>query len=132
MTRRSQKRDRLGRFAGAGTKVASTAKGARIAARAATKTGAHKVGRTYVKGSFEKHLAIGQGGEYKGVKVGAEFRTPAGRGAVVKGIAGYHGKPDRRLDITPSLEKSQRKLTVTAKPNPASSRKASAGRKVRR
>lgn len=130
MTRRSQKRDRLGRFAGAGTKVSATAKGARTAAKAASKTGARKVRGSYVHGSFEKNLEIGQGGEYKGVKVGAEFRSPAGRGAVVKGIVGYHAKPDRRLNIQPSLEKAQKKLTVTAQPNV--NRRAGAGTKVRR
>lgn len=129
MTRRNIKRDRLGRFAGAGTKVKATAKGARTVARSASKTGAKKVRSSYVSGSFTKNLEVGQGGDYKGVKVGAEFRTPAGRGAVVKGIAGVHGKPNRRLDITPSLEKSQKKLTVTAQPN--LNRRAGAGRKVR-
>jgi hypothetical protein len=64
------------------------------------------------------------------VKVGAEFRTPAGRGGVVKGIAGYHGRPDRRLDITPRLNKAAKTLTVTVKPH--SARKVSAGRKVKR
>ncbi|MGB7234432.1 MAG: hypothetical protein WBD41_00495 [Rhodococcus sp. (in: high G+C Gram-positive bacteria)] len=29
-----------------------------------------------MKGSFEKNLEVGQGGAYKGAKVGAEFRTP--------------------------------------------------------
>ena len=126
---RRQRRDRLGRFAGAGTKVTSAGK----AAKSVGKTGAKKVAaaarNSYVRGSFEKHLEIGRGGDYKGVKIGAEFRSRAGRGAVVKGIAGYHGKPDRRLNIEPSLEKSQRKLTVTAQPN--LNRRAGAGRKVR-
>ncbi|NMO02530.1 hypothetical protein HH308_15040 [Gordonia sp. TBRC 11910] len=95
---RTYKRDPLGRFAGAGTKVTSATK------------------RAYVSGSFTKNLAVGKGGAYKGVKVGAEFRTPKGRGAVAKGIVGYRGKPNRKLDITPSLVKSQKKLTVTARP----------------
>lgn len=85
----------------------------------------------YVKGSFEKHLTVGQGGDYKGVKIGAEFRSPAGRGVLVKGIVGVHGRPDRRVDVTPSLDKAQRKLTVTARANPAR-RSAAAGTKVRR
>lgn len=130
--RRNYRRDRLGRFAGAGTKVTTTAKGARTVAKAAAKTGARKVGSTYVNGSFEKNLEIGRGGAYKGVKVGAEFRTPAGRGAVVKGIVGYHGPPNRRLDITPVLDKKQKKLAVTATRNPAASRRASAGKKLKR
>ncbi|KXO91301.1 hypothetical protein [Tsukamurella pseudospumae] len=134
MSRRSFKRDRQGRFAGAGSKIGSTAKGAKSAANTAAKTYSKKVGKSvgnaYVNGSFEKHLVVGQGGDYKGVKVGAEFRSPAGRGVVVKGIAGYHGKPNRRLDVTPSLDKAQKQLTVTAKPNPAR-RSAAAGRKVR-
>lgn len=131
--RRNQRRDRLGRFAGTGTKVASTAKGAKSAAKAATKTGAKKVatgvGKSYVQGSFSKNLVVGQGGEYKGVKVGAEFKTPKGRGVLVKGIVGVHGKPDRQFDITPELN-DQKKLSVNVKPNP--NRRASAGTKVRR
>lgn len=128
MSLRVQRRDRLGRFAGAGSKVASSTKAATATAgKKATKS----VSNAYVKGSFEKHLTVGQGGDYKGVKIGAEFRSPAGRGVVAKGIVGYHGKPDRRLDVTPSLDKAQKKLTVTARPNPAS-RKATAGTKVRR
>ena len=128
MSRRVQKRDRLGRFAGAGSKVASSTKAA--TANAGKKaTGAASTAS--VKGSFEKHLTVGQGCDYKGVKVGAEFRSLAGRGVVAKGIVGYHGRPDRRLDVTPSLDKAQKKLTVTAKPNPAR-RSAAAGQKVRR
>lgn len=83
-----------------------------------------------MQGSFTKNLAVGQGGDYKGVKVGAEFKTPKGRGVLVKGVVGYHGKPNRRLDITPSLEKAQKKVTVSVKPNP--SRRASAGTRLRR
>ncbi|MGW6377060.1 hypothetical protein ACWFRB_13455 [Rhodococcus sp. NPDC055112] len=132
--RRSYRRDRLGRFAGAGTKVSATAKGARIAAKAVTKTGATKaagrIGHSYVQGSFSKNLVVGQGGDYKGVKVGAEFETPKGRGVLVKGIVGYHGKPNRRLDITPSLDKAQKKVTVSVKPN--LNRRASAGTRLRR
>lgn len=127
---RAQRRDRLGRFAGAGSKVSATASGTRRAAATAGKVGAKKVRQSYVSGSFTRNLDIGQGGAYKGVKIGAEFKTPKGRGAVVKGIVGYHGRPDRRLNITPSLNNSARKLTVTAQPNP--SRRAAAGSKVRR
>ncbi|GAA2053005.1 hypothetical protein [Williamsia deligens] len=105
---RAYRRDARGRFAAAGTKISNS----------------------YVSGSFTRNLAVGRGGAYKGVKVGAEFRTPAGRGAVVKGIVGYHGKPDRRLDITPGLDKSAKKVTVSARPNP--SRRAAAGRKLRK
>lgn len=134
--KRNQRRDRLGRFAGAGTKVSASAKGARRAAKAATKTGARKVAtgakNSYVQGSFSRNLVVGQGGEYKGVKVGAEFMTLNGRGVLVKGIVGYHGKPDRRLDITPSLDVEQKKLTVKAQPRPLASRHASAGTKIRR
>lgn len=132
--KRNQRRDRLGRFAGAGTKIASTAKGARTAAKAATKTGAKKVatgiGNSYVPGSFSKNLAVGQGGEYKGIRVGAEFKTPKGRGVVVKGVVGFHGKPNRRFDITPSLDVQQQKLTFAARPNP--NRRAAAGTKLKR
>lgn len=130
---RIYKRDRLGRFAGAGAKLSASAKGAKAAASKATKSSAKKVGGkvgdAYVEGSFTKHLEVGQGGDYKGVKVGAEFRAPSGRAVMMKGIAGYHGKPDRRLDVTPRLDKSQKKLTVTAKPNPA---RPNAGKKMRR
>ncbi|MCD2119109.1 MULTISPECIES: hypothetical protein [Rhodococcus] len=114
--------------------MANTARGARTAARAATKTGATKVatgvGKSYVSGSFSKNLVVGQGVEYKGVKVGAEFKTPKGRGVLVKGIVGYHGKPDRRFDITPELNKTQKKLSVHATPNP--NRRAAAGTKLKR
>lgn len=93
--------------------------------------GGRQAGQAYVKGSFQRNLVVGQSGDYKGVEIGAEFRTPSGHGAIVKGIAGYHGKFDRQLDITPSLDKSQKKVTVTARPNPAR-RSASAGRKITR
>ncbi|MFZ2175373.1 MAG: hypothetical protein WAW17_15350 [Rhodococcus sp. (in: high G+C Gram-positive bacteria)] len=132
--RRNQRRDRLGRFAGTGTKVANTAKGARTAAKSSTKTGATKsprgVGKSYVSGSFSKNLVVGQGGDYKGVKLGAEFKTPKGRGVLVKGIVGYHGKPDRRVEIKPDLDLKQKKLTVNATPNP--NRRASAGTKLKK
>jgi len=127
--RRNQRRDRLGRFTGTGTKVAST----KSAAKVATKTGAKKVatgvGKSYVQGSFSKNLVVGQGGEYKGVKVGAEFKTPKGRGVLVKGIVGYSGPPNRRVNITPELNLKQKKLSVHATPNP--NRRASAGTKLR-
>lgn len=132
MAGRKAKRDSRGRFSRvAGVKVATKAAG-RAVGRKATR----KVRQSYVKGSFEKNLEIGQGGAYKGVKVGAEFRTPAGRGALVKGIVGYHGKPDRRLDVTPKLDKPKRELTVRVRPNPARktsapSAKATAGSKTR-
>lgn len=136
MARRTYRRDAMGRFAGAGTKISATAKGARTAAKVATKTGARKVTaeakRSYVNGSFTKHLEVGRGGDYKGVKVGVELASPKGRGAVVKGVVGYHGKPDCRLDITPELDTKAKKLTVHAKPNPAAARKAAAGKKVKR
>ncbi|WP_324189087.1 hypothetical protein [Nocardia otitidiscaviarum] len=113
-------------------KLPKSAKAAGRVASAATRTGARKVRASargaYVQGSFEKHLAVGQGGDYKGVKVGAEFRTPSGRGLVTKAIVGYHGKPDRRLDVTPKLDKPNRALTVTVKPNPG--RKSGAGTKA--
>jgi hypothetical protein len=130
MSRRNQKRDRLGRFAGAGTKVSATAKGARTAAKTASKTGAKKVKGSYVHGSFEKNLEIGPEGSLRSVQVGADFRSPKGRAARVRASVGYQGKPDRRLNIEPSLEKSQKKLTVTAQPNV--NRRAGAGTKVRR
>ncbi|MBF6161359.1 hypothetical protein IU438_04785 [Nocardia cyriacigeorgica] len=143
MARRTYKRDSRGRFARvSGVKVGHTVKAARRVASNTARTGARKVGNTYVSGSFEKHLEVGQGGDYKGVKLGAEFRTPSGRGAVTKAIVGYHGKPDRRLDVTPKLDKPNRELTVTVKPNPArkatardappvASRRRAAGRRVR-
>ncbi|QYB02731.1 hypothetical protein I1A62_36975 [Rhodococcus sp. USK10] len=89
--------------------------------------GAHRP--RYVRGSFEKHLEVGRGGDYKRVKVGAEFRTPAGRGVLVKGVAGYHGRPNRPLDITPTLDKPNRRLVVTAKPNASAGTRASTARK---
>ncbi|AFA73689.1 hypothetical protein GPOL_c26680 [Gordonia polyisoprenivorans VH2] len=125
----------MGRFAGSGTKVTNAASAAKSATTASVRKAARSAGSkasdAYVSGSFTKNLEIGQGGDYKGVKVGAEFRTPKGRGALVKGIVGYHGKPDRRVDVTPTLDKPAKKVTVTAKPNPAS-KSAAAGRKVRR
>lgn len=131
--KRRYRRDRLGRFASGGTKLSATAGGVKKAAKAATTDSAKKVGGkvgdAYVAGSFTKHLEIGQGGSYKGVKVGAEFCAPSGRAVMVKGIAGYHGKLDRRLDVTPKLDKAQKKLTVTARPNPA---RPTPGKKVRR
>ncbi len=74
----SQRRDRRGRWtSGAGSAI--------------------KANRPrYVKGSVSKNSFVGQGGRYNGVKIGAEFKTPGGRGFLVKGIAGYHGKPKRR------------------------------------
>lgn len=115
--RRTYKRDRIGRFArNAGTKVATNRP-------------------RYVAGSFERNLEVGQSGAFKVAKAGAEFRTPAGRGVLVKGIVGVHGKPDRRIDVTPALNKQARELTVTARPNPnrataRNARKAAAGSKV--
>ncbi|WP_157117101.1 hypothetical protein [Nocardia vaccinii] len=53
--------------------------------------------------------------------MGAEFRAPGGRGLLTNAIVGYHGKPDRRLDVTPKLDKSSRMLTLTVKPSPARS-----------
>ncbi|WP_261380020.1 hypothetical protein [Rhodococcus rhodochrous] len=114
--------------------MANTARGVQSVAKAVTKTGATKavkgVGNSYVPGSFSKNLVVGEGGEFKGVKVGAEFKTPKGRGVLVKGIVGYHGQPNRRLDITPELNKAQKKLSVHATPNPH--RRASAGTKLKR
>ncbi|WP_337456188.1 hypothetical protein [Prescottella sp. D32] len=98
--------------------------------RTGAKRVAGGVGRSYVAGSFTKNLSVGQGGGYKGMKVGAEFKTPKGRGVVVKGMVGYQGMPDRRLDITPSLDKAQKKVTLSARPNP--NRRASAGTRVRK
>ncbi|MFE6919702.1 hypothetical protein ACFVAV_01520 [Nocardia sp. NPDC057663] len=146
MARRSYKRDKRGRFASvAGAKVSGTARSARRVARSAARTGAHKVSAgvrgAYVQGSFEKNLEVGQGGDYKGVKVGAEFRTPSGRGVIGKAIVGYHGKPDRRLDVTPKLDKPTKTLTVTVtvKPNAGAKVRGAgatprkdAGRRVRR
>lgn len=138
MARRSFKRDSKGRF----SRVAGAKGVAKAASRAAGRKATKKVRQSYVKGSFEKHLVVGQGGGYKGAKVGVEFRTPAGRGTLVKGIVGYHGKPDRRLDVTPTLDKPKRELTVTVRKNPAGtkvgnmprmpSRTAGAGTKMRR
>ena len=74
----AQRRDRRGRWtSGAGGAIKAN-------------------GPKYVKGSVNKNSFVGQGGRYKGVKIGAEFKTPGGRGFLVKGIAGYHGKPKRR------------------------------------
>ncbi|WP_307109747.1 hypothetical protein [Rhodococcus sp. SORGH_AS_0303] len=133
MAVRRPKRDRNGRFA---TTAGTAARAAKSATKASGRKATKKVRRAYVNGSFEKNLEVGQGGDYKGVKVGAEFKSPAGRGAVVKGIVGYHGKPDRRVDVTPKLDKPAKTVTVTVKPNPtrASStpRRASAGSKTMR
>jgi hypothetical protein len=109
---RNYRRDAFGRFA----RVGSTTK---VATKSAAKGAARKARQSYVKGSFTKNLEVGRGGDYKGAKIGAEFRTPAGRGVLVKGIVGYHGKPDRRVDVTPSLDTSTKTLKVSAKPNPA-------------
>lgn len=111
---RYQPRDRFGRW----TDGIGTATSALGGAGSAASFYARKHRPRYVKGSFTRNLYVGQGGSYKGAKVGAEFRTPGGRGVIVKGIAGYHGKPDRRLDVTPSYNKAARAATVTAKPNP--------------
>jgi hypothetical protein len=117
MARRAYKRDRHGRFAkGAGRSAA------RKTARAVARGTGRRVRRSYVAGSFTRNLDVGQGGSYKGVKVGAEFRTPAGRGVAVKGIVGYQGRPERRLDVTPRLNKTKREFTVTVKKNPAGRR----------
>lgn len=97
--------------------VAAVAGGARFAASSASRRAAGTVAKSYVRGSFERNLEVGQGGAFKGVKAGAEFRTPSGRGVLVKGIVGYHGKPDRRFDVTPSLNKRARTMTVKVKPN---------------
>ena len=103
--------------------AAAVAGGARLAASSTSRRVAGTVAKSYVRGSFERNLEVGQGGAFKGVKAGAEFRTPAGRGVLVKGIVGYHGKPDRPFDVTPSLNKRTRTMTVKVKPNP--------GRKVK-
>ena len=72
--RRNIKRDSSGRFSRvAGVKVAT-----KTAGRAVGRKATRKVRQSYVKGSFEKSLEIGQGGNYKGAKVGVEFRTPTG------------------------------------------------------
>lgn len=105
-----------------GGKFAAGTGGAKVTARKARRA----VRDAYVKGSFEKNLHVGTGGSYKGAKVGAEFRSPNGRGVLVKGIVGYHGKPDRKIDVTPSLDKPTKTLTVTVKPNPG--RKPTAAR----
>lgn len=138
MARRSFKRDSKGRFSRvAGAKGAAKA-ATRVVGRKATK----KVRQSHVKGSFEKNLSVGRSGDYKAAKAGAEFRTATGRGFLVKGTVGYHGKPGRRLDVTPRLDKPKRELTVTVRKNSAGTkvsskpkappRSASSGTKVRR
>ncbi|WP_051613043.1 hypothetical protein [Rhodococcus sp. UNC23MFCrub1.1] len=135
MAVRQFKRKRNGQFA---KTAGSAARAVKSATKASGRKATKKVRRSYVKGSFEKNLEVGQGGAYKGVKVGAEFRSPAGRGAVVKGIVGYHGKPDRLLDVKPKLNKPAKTLTVTVKPNSApssssaSAKRATAGSKTMR
>lgn len=117
-----------------GGRFASGTGGAKVKAQNARRA----VGAAYVKGSFEKNLHVGTGGSYKGAKVGAEFRSPKGRGVLVKGIVGYHGKPDRKIDITPSLDKTTKTLTVKVMPNPGRKPTAArppqkgSGRKVKR
>lgn len=133
MAVRRPKRDRNGRFA----KTAGTAaRAVKSATKASGRKATRKVRRAYVKGSFEKNLEVGQSGAYKGVKVGAEFTSPAGRGVVVKGIVGYHGKPDRLIDVKPKLNKPAKTLTVAVRPNPARStsavKRATAGSKTMR
>jgi len=138
MVRRSFKRDSKGRF--------SRVAGAKGAAKAATRVVGHKatkkVCQSYVRGSFEKNLSVGRSGDYKAAKAGAEFRTATGRGFLVKGTVGYHGKPGRRLDVMPRLDKPKRELTVTVRKNPAGTkmgnspkappRSAGAGTRMRR
>ncbi|MDP0398755.1 hypothetical protein [Tsukamurella strandjordii] len=113
-----------------GAKVRASVAGAVKSRATGSATKARRaVGNAYVKGSFEKNLHVGTGGSYKGVKAGVEFRSPKGRGVLVKGIAGYHGTPNRRLDVTPSLDKPTRTLTVKVRPNPG--RKTTAARSAR-
>lgn len=132
---RAQRRDRLGRFAGSGSKIAGGAKSARRAASAASKSSARKAGRSlgtaYQRGSFTDELHVGNlSGGYKGASVGARYRTPKGRGLVVRASVGYSGPANKRLDITPGYDKAGRKITVSAKPGPGFSK--TTGRKVRR
>lgn len=138
MARRSSKRDSKGRF--------SRVAGAKGAAKAATRTvgpQSHEESPPVLReGSFEKNLSAGQRGDYKAAKAGAEFRTATGRGLLVEGTVGYHGKPGRRLDATPRLDKPQRELAATVRKNSAGTkvssepkappRSASSGTKVRR
>lgn len=98
---RAIKRDKLGRFAGvSGTKVATSRP-------------------RYVAGSFQRNLDVGQVGSFKRVKAGAEFRTPGGRAVRVAGSIGYHGKSDRRFDVTPSYDKKAKALAISVRPNSA-------------
>lgn len=109
---RNYRRDAFGRFANVG----STTK---VATKSVAKGAARRARQSYVKGSFTKNLEVGRGGDFAGIKAGVELKTPAGRGVLVKGIVGYHGKPDRRVVVTPSLDTSTKTLKVSAKPNPA-------------
>lgn len=109
-----------------GGKFASGNGGAKVKAQKARRA----AGRAYVKGSARDELHVGVlPGGYKGVSAGARYRTPAGRGVVVRASVGYRGKPDRRLDVTPSLDKPTKTLTVKVKPNPG--RKPTAARSAR-
>lgn len=51
---------------------------------------------SYVGGSALRNTAVGRGGTYVGIKSGAEFVYPSGRGVLVKGIVGYKGSTARR------------------------------------
>jgi len=129
------RRDSRGRFArAAGAKVAT-----KTAARKVRKSAVRKTKQSYVKGSFTRNLFVGESDTgHKGFKVGAELRSPAGRSVVGKAIVGYHGRPDRRVDVTPRLDKPKKALVVTVKPNPgrkkraAPSSKTTAGTRLKR
>lgn len=49
-----------------------------------------------VAGSVARNTAVGRGGEYIGIKTGAEFVYPSGRGVLVKGIVGVKGRTARK------------------------------------
>lgn len=128
---RNLKRDSRGRFSRvAGVKVAT-----KTATRAVGRKATAKVRQSYVRGSAFRHLDVGPSGNFKSATVGAELRTPTGRGGLVRGTIGYRGRDDRRLDVSPVLSKQAKTLTVTVRPNStrksAPSAKASAGSKTR-
>jgi hypothetical protein len=91
----------------------------------------------YVPGSVERNTRVGRGGQYVGVKTGAEFRVGTkGRQVLVKAIVGYKGpdKPPATRPPTgggaPSGTKATTRQTSTVRTKARPSRRPKSGRKV--
>lgn len=126
MAVRHFRRKRNGQFA---KTAGSAARAAKSATKASGRKATKKVRRAYVPGSGSTHLTIGERDGFKQIRVGGDLRLKAGRAARVAAEVGYRGKPDRRLDVKPVLNKPTKTLTVTVIQNPArSSSSASAKR----